>query len=426
MMSFLRSTHAQETAAHRNLGVQERRARLMQLGERAYVCQTLAAAAAASCTKKEELRLQLVDLPELELRQYLSSSDKPPSRADLAAALQQFVAHCNNSSSNNNRSAHSTLEISQRIQELLHEVSRPSFYDMLTVMGNLRHVSLGTISVDILQRLQASARRVESLHTECFHVHAPHEEDVMVQLLSDWKSLQFLSWKTSSYRRAMQIRILAAVVPSLPRLQRLHLGHTGLKEFHPFEALQPLVQECVSLQELVLQNWKLSTQACAVLAGGMAEHPTLQRVRLLRCEILQRGWEYLLQALQDGGPKGPQIREFSFGETRIVRSASASAKGHSRAGGTFPSRLVWERLAVILQDHNHTLQHIANVNTLRVWRLLQLNQSNFRQHLDSDAQKLAPFILAMASHSPRFVYSMLRNNVEPIFLGGTKITNYDC
>lgn len=398
MISFLRSSRAQQMAARRNHGIQERRVRLMQLGERAYLCREF------QNETLEELRL--INLPELELRQILStdSSLQHPSRADLASALKQFADKVK---AGHYATTIVSLEISQRIQELLEDVDRESFLAILSGLKNLRHITLGTITLEILLCFESSGciQNVQSLHTECFHG-APEEEAVMVNLLSNWKSLKSLTWKTCSYRRAGQINMIANAVPSMPLLTHVHLGHTGLKEFHPFEALQ-FIQNCSQLEDLVLANWKLPTMACTVLADGIRSHAQLQRVVLSRCEIIEAGWDALMNTLKGN----PVLREFSFPETRISRAATSSSMG-----GTYPTRILWERLAVLLQDYNLNLSQMENVNTLRVWRLLELNRSNFRRHINDDDSKLGPHILGMASHSPRFLFSILRPNVATLLV----------
>ena len=389
--SFLRVVHAQQTAARRNNRAHERVARVMRLGERAYVCREFQHHSGSDGT------LRLVDLSHLELSNVLKSSFIVPSREDLAQVLENFALEIHGDT----QTTICHLEVSQRIQELLEEVNREAFFNLLSGLRFLRHLKLGTITLEILQCVDASgcAEHLEQLEVECFHVGAPSEHVLMVDIISKWKSLKSLVWKTSSFLRATQMGMISETVPSLPRLKCIHLAHTGLREFHPFEALQ-CIHQCSSLEELVLSDWKLPTTACTVLADAIVSHPRLRRWVLSRCEILEAGWDAILTALQTN----ETIREFSFWETRILRTAH---------GGTFPSRILWERFAVLLQDYNHTLESMENSNTThRIWRLLELNRSNFRQHL-TDA-KLGSSILAMASHSPNFLYPILRNNVETL------------
>lgn len=396
MISFVRSSQAQQTVARRNNGVQERRARLMQLGERAYLYQEFQ-------RHRGRSRLCLATLPETELRRYLadaieaSSSSAPPTRDDLEYAFAEFAKTIH---VNGNATIH-TLEISQRVQDLLESVNREALLNMLNGLANLRHFSMGTTTVEILRRLEANCDKIESLHTGCFHVTAPEGEPVMVELLSRWNSLKSIVWETASYRRAAQIDMISRTVPALPRLEKIRLMHSGLKEFHPFEALR-FVELCPQLRELVLSNWKLTMAACTILGDGVARHQSLEKLELSRCEIYAGGWQDLVTALQTNA----SVRNFSIRESRIVR-------GHG--AGTYPSRLVRESLAVLLQDYNHTLEHVENESsTQRVWRLLELNRSGYRQQLPNP--KLGPRILAMASSSPRFVYSLLRNNVETLLV----------
>eukprot|EP00977_Amphora_coffeiformis_P016376 scaffold5068_cov146-Amphora_coffeaeformis.AAC.2 len=411
-------------AARRNSGVQERRARLMQLGERAYLCQALLLLYKHQSGHDYQNNnddddddeddgdgedsnnikaLRLVDLPEMELRRFLSDAKTNPTRHDLSQVLEDFATSLQVQSQTTDKVI-VCLEISQRIQEILEDVNREAFLSILSKLNHLRHITLGSVTMEILHRLQVSGctSHVESLHTECFHVAAPEEETAMINLLSHhWTSLKRLTWKTSSYRRAAQIRFIGQTVPSLSQLQHLHLTHTGLKEFHPFEALQ-FIKKCPVLQDLVLNNWKLPAIAGTFLADGFIEHSNLQRLELSRCEVDERGWNSIMTSLAVNNV----LREFSFAETRILRAT----------GGPYPSRIIWERLADLLEDHNHTLQRIENANMCRVCRLLELNRSNFRQNLED--VKLGSHLLAMASHSPHFLYSVLHKNLETLLVRG--------
>lgn len=397
MISFLRSTTAQQMAARRNCGVNERRVRLMQLGERAYLCRVLESHHDDDDDKDDNNRntLCLVDFAEVELRRYLTEANRSPTKADVARALEHFAAQVQAGNHCNIR----RLEISKRIQELLEETNRQAFLSILTGLVDLREVILGKVTMEILSSLEPSAPTLECLSMEGLHVETRVEQGSMADLLSNFTSLKRLDWKTSSYRRATQIQVIGRTVPALSNLQCLRLAHAGLKEFHPCEALK-LVNDCPSLQEFVLNNWKLPATAGTILADGIARHPNLQRLELSRCEISEEGWDGLMTSLQENGV----LLEFSFPETRILRVS----------GGLYPSRVVWERFVVLLQDYNHTLRKIENVNSFRVWRLLELNRSYFRQQLDD--VKLAPLLLAMASHSPRFLYSMLHKNVETLMV----------
>jgi len=224
----------------------------------------------------------------------------------------------------------------------------------------------------------------------------------MVNLLSNhWTSLKRLTWITSFYRRAAQIRIIGQTAASLSQLQYLHMAHTGLKEFHPFEALQ-FIEKCPVLNKLVLKNLKLPTMAGTFLADGIVGHPNLQRLELSRCEIAEVGWNSIMGSLKVNNV----LREFSFTETRIMRAT----------GGPYPMRIIWDQLADLLQDYNHTLYTIDDASTRRVCRLLELNRSNFRQNLKDI--NLGSHVLAMGSNSPRFLYAVLHKNIETLLVLG--------
>lgn len=383
-------------------------ATVLRQGQRVYVYKTL-------CKQEKEAQddahdnsvLRLQDLSYMECQNlWRSNSHHPVSNQDLSDVLTAFAASLHDGT----RSKICRLEMSSQNQVLLYQNNRTAFLHLMRGLPSLAYLTLGFLDVDILASIEASgcAATLRHLEINCLHVTVPAEQARMVEILSSFQSLTSLVWKTdSSLNRlvADQVQIIGQVVQNLPQLQCLYLqGSSSTLDLAPFEALQCL-QHCSRLEELVLQDWNLSTAVSLVLADAIASHQSLQRLKMRRCQLLQAGWDAILTALQSN----QALIEFSFGETRILRSDAA---------GSVPTRLVWERLAFLLQDYNHTLQHMENGgnngSTHRIWRLLELNQSNFRQRLP-DA-KLGPLILGMASHSPSFMFPILRNNVEELLV----------
>lgn len=241
------------------------------------------------------------------------------------------------------------------------------------------------MTLDVLIRLEACHDKIQSLQTECLHATSPEEENVIVDLLSKWKSLKFLRWIAASERRPTQVRIISRVAPSYGRLKVIHLSPAGHRqEFRPHGALE-FVALCPKLQIRRLCNWKFNARSFTVLAAGVQSHASLARLEVSQCEIVEAGWWALMDSLE----RNRSIVRFSFAETRILRANQEA----------YPSRVVWESLAVVLQDHNDCLQVIAPLRTafvdgadggdedagwsvlLRVCRLLELNRAGYRRRL---------------------------------------------
>jgi hypothetical protein len=291
--------------------------------------------------------------------------------------------------------------VSPRIQALLEEFSGAGLLAALEGLRNLQHLIIGRVTLDVLIRLDACHDKIEFLQTECFHATSLEEETLMVDLLSKWKSLRSMLWTTSSssHQRVSQLTCISQILPSYLHLQVAHLSHTGLKEFHPSGALG-FIGHCLKLQELKLRGWKFTTDTFSVLATGVKSHPSLHTLEVSRCEIAEAGWWTLMDALETNR----SLVRLSIVETSILRDITHEA---------YPTRVIWERIALVLQDHNDCLEEIAPMSTLRVVsRLLALNRSGYRRRLGVEHAKLGPHLVAMASQSPRFIYSLLRNNVE--------------
>ena len=392
----------------------EQVARMRQFGERVYVYKTLLLQAQQQqqqCDDDDPGCLRLEDLKYLDLvNAYRSNNSVVPSDEELAAVLTTLAAQMPVRTAPLCR-----LEVSQKIQELLQNINQQAFLHLLSGLTHLRHLKLGTITLEILQHLEASGctESLEHLETSRFHERAPEEQHLMISTLSNFKCLQSLVCKTRSFRWEREIELISQTAPALPQLSSLHLEvNSSLRNFQPFDAVQ-CIQQCLLLQEVVLSDWKLDTTACVSLADAVATHPRLQRWVLHRCQISQPGWEAILLALQ----KNKTLREFSIAETRVLRS-----QAHGIAA-SYPVRVMWERLALLLQNYNHALHRVEHSRatvplrsrtTVRIWRLLELNQSGFRQHLEE--AKLGPFILSIASHSPTFMFPILRNNVETLLV----------